>query len=76
MVNVIIRPQIYERHRALLRAEPLLVAFGRLERKGRNINVLASRIERAPTPTAQESDQPHRLRSAAPAGQHFGQGRR
>ena len=76
MVNVIVRPQIYERHRALLRAEPLLVAFGRLERRGRNINVLASRIERAPTPTAQESDQRHRLRSAAPAGQHFGQGRR
>ena len=76
MVNVIVRPQIYERHRALLRAEPLLVASGRLERRGRNINVLASRIERAPTPTAQESDQRHRLRSAAPAGQHFGQGRR
>ena len=78
MVNVIIRPQIYERHRALLRSEPLLVAFGRLERKGRNINVLATRLERAavPTPTPQQVEETHRLRAAVPEGQHFGQGRR
>ena len=78
MVNVIIRPQIYERHRALLRSEPLLVAFGRLERKGRNINVLATRLERTavPTPTPQQVDETHRLRAAVPEGQHFGQGRR
>jgi hypothetical protein len=76
MINVIVRPQIYERHRALLRAEPILVAFGRLERRGRHINVLASRVERAPTPTAQAAQERHRLRSAAPDGQHFGQGRR
>ena len=78
MVNVIIRPQIYERHRALLRSEPLLVAFGRLEHKGRNINVLATRLERAavPTPTLQQVEETHRLRAAVPEGQHFGQGRR
>ena len=76
MINVIVRPQVYERHRALLRAEPLLVAFGRLERRERNINVLATRIERAPAPTTQAPDERHRLRSAAPAGQHFGRGRR
>ena len=78
MVNVIVRPQIYERHRALLRSEPLVVAFGRLERKGRNINVLATRLERVaiPTPTPQQVDDSHRLRAAVPEGQHFGRGRR
>ncbi len=78
MINVIVRPQLYERHRALLRAEPLIVAFGRLERRGRNVNVLASRLERAvmPTPTAQQVEEGHRLRAAAPEGQHFGRGRR
>jgi error-prone DNA polymerase len=76
MINVIVRPQVYEQHRALLRAEPLLVAFGRLERRGRNINVLATRLERAPAPAAQAPEERHRLRSAVPAGQNFGHGRR
>jgi error-prone DNA polymerase len=78
MVNVIVRPQVYERHRALLRAEPLLVAFGRLERKGRNINVLATRLERAapPSHTPRPAEDVHRMRAAVPEGQHFGRGRR
>jgi error-prone DNA polymerase len=76
MINVIVRPQVYEQHRALLRAEPLLVAFGRLERRGRNINVLATRLKRAPAPAAQAPEERHRLRSAVPAGQNFGHGRR
>ena len=60
----------------MVRADPLVMAWGRLERRDRNINVLASRIERAPSPTAQAPDQRHRLRSAVPAGQQFGRGRR
>jgi error-prone DNA polymerase len=78
MVNVIVRPEVYERHRALMRAEPLLVATGRLERRGRNLNVLATDIARAavPVPAAETPADAHRLRAAAPAGQHFGRGRR
>jgi error-prone DNA polymerase len=78
MVNVIVRPQIYEQHRALLRSDPLLVAFGRLEHKGRNLNVLATRLERVvvPQPTPQQTEDTHRLRAAVPEGQHFGRGRR
>lgn len=77
LMNVIVRPQLFAEHRALLRTEPLLVVHGRLERRGRNINVLAHGIEQAPAPrNAALQQEQHRLRAAAPHGQHFGQGRR
>jgi len=76
MINVIVRPEIHDRHRSLLRTETILVAHGRLERRGRNINVLATRLERATIPaTAEPSADAHRIRQAAPAGQYFGRGR-
>ncbi len=76
MVNVIVRPEIHDRHRALLRTETVLVAHGRLERRGRNVNVLATRLERAPVPAERRSDaDEHRVRRAVPAGQYFGRGR-
>jgi error-prone DNA polymerase len=44
-VNLIVPPSVYERHRATVRAEPLVLAHGRYERIGENRNVLVSRIE-------------------------------
>jgi error-prone DNA polymerase len=44
-VNLIVTPPVYERHRATVRAEPLVLATGRYERVGENRNVLVSRIE-------------------------------
>ncbi len=44
-VNLIVPPPIYERHRATVRAEPLVLARGRYERVGENRNVLVSEIE-------------------------------
>ena len=41
-VNLIIPPQVYETHRAIIRAEPLLLATGRFERVGRNENLIVS----------------------------------
>ena len=82
MVNCIVRPQIYERYRAVVRADPLLMAWGRLERHERTINVLVTRMERiAPPsedagPAATEVAAMTRVRAAAPGGQHFGHGRR
>ena len=79
MVNVIVRPEVYERHRAAVRADPLLLAWGRLERQGRNLNVLATRLERIVPPVDAPLPQEapiERVRAAAPAGQHFGRGRR
>ncbi|HWH15604.1 MAG TPA: error-prone DNA polymerase [Miltoncostaeaceae bacterium] len=87
MTNVIVRPELYERHRAVLRAEPLVLVWGRLERRDRNVNVLAERVERiAPPPERRVPDAGTggaareqamaRARAAVPAGQSFARGRR
>jgi error-prone DNA polymerase len=44
-VNLIVPPQVYERHRAIVRGEPLLLARGRFEHFGENRNVLVSELE-------------------------------
>ncbi len=79
MINGVVRPQVYERHRAVLRADPLVLVRGRLERRDRNLNVLVEEVERIEPPAeapAEDSSRLVRARSAAPAGQHFGRGRR
>jgi error-prone DNA polymerase len=50
-VNLIVPPPLYERRRALVRGEPLLLAIGRLERHadgGGAVNVLASDLQTLP----------------------------
>jgi len=85
MTNVIVRPDLYERHRPVLRAEPLVLVWGRLERRDRNLNVLAERLERiAPPAERRPAEEPGggeqqtmaRARAAVPAGQNFSHGRR
>ena len=44
-VNLIVPPAVYERHRAIVRSEPLLLVHGRFERVERNRNVLVSSLE-------------------------------
>jgi len=44
-VNLIVPSAIYERHRATVRAEPLVLARGRYERVGENRNVLVASLE-------------------------------
>jgi error-prone DNA polymerase len=44
-VNLIVPSEIYERHRATVRAEPLILAKGRYERVGENRNVLVASLE-------------------------------
>jgi len=44
-VNLIVQPHVYERHRATVRAEPLVLARGRYERVDENRNVLVTEIE-------------------------------
>ena len=46
-VNLIVPPPVYERHRALVRGEPLLLARGRFERVGRNRTSLVARARDA-----------------------------
>ena len=42
---LIVPPAVYERFRALVRAEPLLLARGKFERLGRNRNVVVRELE-------------------------------
>jgi error-prone DNA polymerase len=44
-VNLVVPPAVYDRHRATVRAEPLILARGRYERIGENRNVLVSELE-------------------------------
>ncbi|HVG99169.1 MAG TPA: OB-fold nucleic acid binding domain-containing protein [Miltoncostaeaceae bacterium] len=80
MINCIVRPEVYERHRAVVRADPLVLVHGRLERRERNMNVLVTALERIDPPAedagARGAAEMARVRAAAPEGQHFGRGRR
>ncbi|HSG13719.1 MAG TPA: error-prone DNA polymerase [Gaiellaceae bacterium] len=44
-VNLVVPPDVYDRHRATVRAEPLILARGRYERIGDNRNVLVAGLE-------------------------------
>ena len=44
-VNLVVPPDVYDRHRATVRADPLVLARGRYERIGDNRNVLVSQVE-------------------------------
>src|SRR3712207_797922 len=47
-VNLVVPPAVYERHRLVVRSEPLIVAEGRLERfasAGGSINVVVHKLE-------------------------------
>ncbi|HEX2016773.1 MAG TPA: DNA polymerase III subunit alpha [Solirubrobacteraceae bacterium] len=91
-VNIVVGPELYERERRLVRAEPLLVVSGRLERPaagGGTISVLAQTLRAVALPTrssaqvhelAQRSPdveaQASDLRAVAPPAQSFAAGRR
>ena len=71
-VNLIVPPQVYERHRAVVRGEPLLLARGRFERVGRNRNVLVASSSRrsARSPAGSRDDRGRRTRCRS--AHHFG----
>ena len=49
-INLIVPPPVQERFRLAVRAEPLVLAAGRLERREGTTNVLVDRIERLERP--------------------------
>jgi len=83
--NLIVSPEIYERHRHVIRAEPLLLAAGRLERPpaaGGVINIVVDELRaiespgrEAATVTEIETDESD-FRAVAPPAMSFAQGRR
>ncbi len=70
-VNLIVPPQVYERFRALVRAEPLLLARGRFERYGRNRNVLVRELVSL-SPLARRCADDADVFGSLPAAHHFG----
>jgi error-prone DNA polymerase len=70
-LNLIVPPQVYDRFRALVRGEPLLLARGRYEHVDRNRNVLVhelvglGQLARALTDGAD-------VHGSLPAAHHFG----
>jgi error-prone DNA polymerase len=51
LVNLVLFREVYEQHRLLARTEPLLEAYGKLERRERNINVIVERLLPLGTPS-------------------------
>lgn len=70
-VNLIVPPAVYERFRALVRAEPLLLARGRFERHGRNRNVLVRGLVSL-SPLARRCADDADVFGSLPAAHHFG----
>ncbi len=75
-INLIVPPPVYERFRPLVRAEPLLLARGRLERNGRGnrpgaVSVLVRTLETL-GPLAREVAGLAEVQAALPRAHHFG----
>jgi error-prone DNA polymerase len=70
-VNLIVFPQVYDRFRAAVRGEPLLLACGRYERADRNRNVVVDELVSL-APLARELTEGADVHGALPAAHHFG----
>jgi error-prone DNA polymerase len=70
-VNLIVPPQVYERYRAVVRGEPLLLARGRFEHSDRNRNVLVRELVSL-GPLARELTEGADVHGSLPAAHHFG----
>jgi error-prone DNA polymerase len=86
-INLIVPPPVHDRFRLAVRAEPLVLAAGRLERREGTVNVVVDRVERLERPDLPRAEvrhiEPRRtwstetqeeadLRAVAPAGHSFG----
>ena len=70
-VNLIVPPQVYERYRALVRGEPLILARGRFEKVDRNENVLVRRLKSL-GPLARRVADEEDVHGSLPGAHHFG----
>jgi error-prone DNA polymerase len=69
--NLVVPPSIYERYRAVVRGEPLVLVHGRLERVGRNQNVVVERLETL-GPLARRVSEEAEVGSRLPGAHSFG----
>ena len=70
-VNLIVPPSVYDKHRAIVRGEPLILARGRFERIERNQNVLVHSFETL-GPLARQVSQETEVGASLPGAHHFG----
>jgi error-prone DNA polymerase len=70
-VNLVIAPQVYERFRAVVRGEPLLLVSGRYEHSDRNRNVLVRGLVSL-APLARSLTDGADVHVALPRAHHFG----
>src|SRR3989440_1773028 len=70
-VNLIAPPQVYDRSRALVRGEPLILARGRFEKVDRNENVLVRELESL-GPLARRVADEEDVHGSLPGAHHFG----
>jgi error-prone DNA polymerase len=70
-INLIVPPPVYERHRAAVRGEPLVLARGRYEVNGRNRNVVVFELVSL-GPLARRAANDAEVRSSLPSGHNFG----
>jgi error-prone DNA polymerase len=70
-MNLIVPPPVYERHRAIVRGDPLILAHGTFERVERNQNVVVRKLESL-APVARRISGASDLVSALPDAHHFG----
>jgi error-prone DNA polymerase len=80
-LNLILPPAVYDAHRLAARAEPLLLAAGRADRRGPRTDLVVASLRPLshPAPDRLERARAARLRelgAVAPPPQHFGRGRR
>ena len=70
-VNLIVPKEIYERHRAVVRAEPLILAQGRFERVDRNRNIVVRELVSLSQLARRVAETPEVV-AALPRAHHFG----
>ncbi len=70
-VNLVVLPQVYERFRAIVRSEPLLLVRGRYEHSDRNRNILVDELVSL-APLARSLTDGADVHAALPRAHHFG----
>ena len=70
-VNLVVSPPVYDRYRALVRGEPLLLVRGRFERADRNRNIVVTDLASL-SPLARRAANDAEVRAAMPGAHHFG----
>jgi error-prone DNA polymerase len=70
-VNLVVLPRVYERFRAVVRSEPLLLVRGRYEHSDRNRNILVDELVSL-APLARSLTDGADVHAALPRAHHFG----